>query len=393
MISQITQITGFLAVLLWIDFLLVYIIRRAKLPDFFAHIFTGIFFGLILSIVEEVVPFLIYYQFFHFDGIFEFLILAGVFFFFLEFGYRTPVKSYKINLLSDYREFIAYSIPILILFAATFFLIDTVAISLYHIMLIPIIFLAPDLGGILTGQRDDLSTVRKKYQDYIQFSLGQEIISLILFFIFSISINIKLSYLDTIDLLIIFLGLFLFGWVMKSPGKKVQKEKKVQMPYFLLIIGISVIPLFLILQLNLSFVFGGFVTGIMLQKLMRRLKNQNNSIPFSVLRFFLIFPLIGLGLLIVREPDWMQILLQGLIILFILIIAGFLLGLIWLMQQRSFMLPSMLSLFRGEFTFLLLLWGYMHQLISVELIISAFCLTFLLHLLARFGLFRKLISF
>ncbi|MEJ2637574.1 MAG: hypothetical protein P8184_20095, partial [Calditrichia bacterium] len=88
--------------------------------------------------------------------------------------------------------------------------------------------------------------------------------------------------------------------------------------------------------------------------------------------------------------NWTKILLDGTVILFVLLVSGFRVCCYWMRQQKEYLVTALLLLFRSEFTFFLLLWGFMHDIVHREFLIAAILLSFLLHLLSRSSLIYKL---
>ncbi len=389
MFIDFPQFIGFVALILWIDFFMLSASRKLKSPDYLAHILTGFVFAAIAENLHAYFSVPLVTEFAQISGLFKGLVYLGLFFFFFEFAFRTPLDVYRINTVTSFREVLFYTVPLIVIFALAVFFLN-VELIFWTFLIVPFAFLATDVGGIVTGDYFSREEMRMKFLDYIQFSLGQEVLAVILFIISAVVLDVRVGQFWTADIVLALAGLLIFGGLTSNRLRKWRGKKMKEYPSFLIIIGILSIIIFLALRINFPVVATGFICGIILKIVFKRNNILRRPTFFGFFRFFVIFPTIALGILFYARLDWTKVLLDGTVILFVLLVSGFPVCFYWMRQQKEYLVTALLLLFRSEFTFFLLLWGFMHGIVHREFLIAAILLSFLLHILARSSLIYKL---
>ncbi len=390
MYLELPQFVGAIIILLWIDFIVLLIVRKIKLPDFFAHVCTGFLLGLLISNFGDMLSLYLQVVFTQFTGLFEVLIMMGLFFFFLEFAFRTRLKTYRIAPVADYRIVFLYTGTLAILISIATYMLMIPNAGYKQLIFLPVALLAADLGGLVTGGFFDPDQLRLRYLDFMKFTLALETVSILAYLLFAVPSQIELNYLNYGFFILPLIALILF-WAMSRPkwtNRRIQQLQKV--PVFPLVIGILLMPILIGFYFSLPIIFTGMVCGIALQVLVRQNRILREPIPLGTFRFFIIFPLAALGITISANVNWIHALLDALVILFALLIAAFIVGIFWMRREEEYVAMFFSLLYRGEITLFFLLWGYLQNIIPREIIAAVLMLSLLLHIIARLGLIRRL---
>jgi len=360
MIINFEQEFSLLALLLLVDFLWLLLSRKFHFPDYIAHILTGLCLGLISSKFQLTKGVSNLNTIVDFQDIFTFLTYLGVFFFYFEFGYRTLPKTYQVFLSFNWQDILAFFISVSLLFSLSAPLVSIEKVRLVTLVFLPISFLACDFAAFAVQPKFNHNDSHQ-YLEFIKMTLALEIVALIYFGLFDFIFFLELQKVNLRLIIVFCIGLMLFWLIAFSRLRLHFIDSMQKWPIFLLIIGILLAIL-----------------------------------SFTVTRFFIIFPMIAVGSLLSQKLYLLQLLLNFLIILFILIISAFLLLILRIRRRKKTEWSVLEMMHRGEFSLLMLLWGYLNNLVSAELIAGVVLLSILVLVFARFKklmYFFNLISF
>lgn len=385
-----SQFLEFLAILLLVDFLLLSLVRKFKLPDFFGHIATGLFIGLVGKISSTPGGLLALVAVKQNNPAFSAFIQAGLFFFFFELGVRATFQLYKENSFRDFRALVLNSVSVFVFAISVAVLMKNIGLSTVQIIFLPIAFLSADIGGLVTSHVFNPGKLQSKYFDFIKFSAAQEFIALGALLIFVLATRVTVGQIDFSQILLMILGSALFTMLILPSGQKFRQTYLKGFPLFLIIISILLILVSVLWSLQLSILLCGFLAGLALQCLLSRNQYSGDGLPMSVFRFFMVFPFISIGISLTGGFNWALVNLNLLLILFILITTAFVMGLFWMRYKKDFLTPTLALLFRGEVTLLILYWGFFQQLVRIELLTATVLIMFVFHFLSRLGILNKI---
>lgn len=384
------QFLGSLAILLLVDFLLLSLIRKCRLPDFFGHIAAGILVGVVGKISTHPGTVFSVLTANRSNPVFSILVETGLFFFFFELGVRATLQLYKDNSFRDFRALALNSLLVFILTIMVALLMKNTGLSTMQIIFLPIAFLSVDIGGLVTSHVFNPGKLQSRYFDFIKFSAAQEIIALGALLVFVLTTRISVAQVDSLQVLLLVLGSVLFTMMVVPAWQKYRQTYLKGFPLFLINISILLILVSVLFTLQISILLCGFFAGLTLQCILSRNQNPTDGLPVSVFRFFMVFPFISIGISLTSGFNWPLVNLNLLLILFILITTAFVMGLFWMRYKRDFLTPSLALLFRGEITLLILYWGVFQQLVRIELLTATVLIIFVLHFLSRLGILNKI---
>jgi len=395
MIINFEQEFSLLALLLLVDFLWLLLSRKFHFPDYIAHILTGLCLGLISSKFQLTKGVSNLNTIVDFQDIFTFLTYLGVFFFYFEFGYRTLPKTYQVFLSFNWQDILAFFISVSLLFSLSAPLVSIEKVRLVTLVFLPISFLACDFAAFAVQPKFNHNDSHQ-YLEFIKMTLALEIVALIYFGLFDFIFFLELQKVNLRLIIVFCIGLMLFWLIAFSRLRLHFIDSMQKWPIFLLIIGILLAILSFLIHFKISVIIVGAICGFLLNMVLKNNRIFSQSIPFTVTRFFIIFPMIAVGSLLSQKLYLLQLLLNFLIILFILIISAFLLLILRIRRRKKTEWSVLEMMHRGEFSLLMLLWGYLNNLVSAELIAGVVLLSILVLVFARFKklmYFFNLISF
>ncbi|GAB4371170.1 MAG: hypothetical protein Kow0042_13750 [Calditrichia bacterium] len=387
--SDITQIIASFVLLLWIDFIFLTLVRALRLPDFLGHVVTGIVYSTVFFSPVDWFPSNHGNPSFNLPDIIYFLAQAGLFFFFLEFGFKLPLKTPDSEASANYRDLILYSLLILLFFSLSLSLISPGKVSPVTILYIPIAFLAADMSGLVMAGHSNLDRLRSRYLNFIRFSLNLEVVALIAFFLLLVTHFFSIQDIELYEFVLFIVSLVWLWFLSGSKFEPFRTRTQDRKALFLILVGVIIwIPVF-ILEIQLSVIIAGFVSGVILQFLARWNRITPEAVPLKVFRFFMIFPILVCGFLFQNPLNWFVVCLNLVVLLLALVLAALIMGMYWALKDEDFFIPSAALLFRGEFTLFLILWGYFQQIVSTELVVSLVFLIGLMQIVGRLSPLQK----
>jgi hypothetical protein len=374
-----------LTVLFFIDFFVLGLVRKSRLPDFLAHIIAGIFLGLLFPDIKNIYP---QNDLSLYNG-YSFLAALGLFSFFFEFGRRTHLHSYKIAELSSFKDVSIYTITIIILFFLTGPIIFGKNVGIEKFIFLSIPFIGADLTILVIGNENKLADLQSDYLDFIKFTLALEIISIMLFAIFSIGFLLNIYNIHLKDLFIILLTIPAFYYLVFSKIPTQQENIFIHWSYLFIIIGILLGIFYVTTLIGISLPIRGLFCGIIFQLAVMKIRYFQRFLSGTIFKFFIIFPFVLLGILLTKKMQLVFIFFDTLVILFVLLISSCAIGMFWIKRQNQVFNLMFALLHRGEFTLLLLLWAYIYNLVNLEFIAGAILLSLIISFISRFKILEK----
>ncbi len=375
-----------------LDYFLLGLSRKIKLPDFLAHLFTGLILGAMYSWFPFQIPLSESYGTVpppQLNKLFQ----LGIFSFFFLYAIH-----YDFRLLRMAREernwvaptlFAGILLTMLIPVGWYFFGFSPLEPAFY---LLPLALLGADLASLITGKFFTHEQIRARFGHRISFSFILETAVLLGIVILGIIFQVQYTPPSQSDLLFLGGALVLFFFLYSDFSRGFRLKFLQGFPLSFPTLAISIVFLYFAVRFRLPASICGLLTGLLVGEILRANQVKFWGTIFKPFRLLVIFPLWGLGTLLLNPlPGRWNFLVTGSILIFIIfLLSAFGVGFLWLKEKKEFLVPSLTLLNRGEFTLLLLLEGYLLHWISRDILIIVALVSVFWILLARTGLISKL---
>ncbi|MGH1366037.1 MAG: cation:proton antiporter [Calditrichia bacterium] len=371
--AKFIQIFAYLAMTYTLDGFLMSASRRLRLPDFIAHILTGVVLGGVVLIYSHLfgyktVPDFVDNQFV------AFLSYFGMILFLMQMGFSFDLKFFRVN-----RERIVPQVIIFLLLNVL--VMGTVGYfglthqSFQATALLIIAFLSINIGALLTSNFPLNPTLKRPITNLIQTAVVVDLIA-ILFFTGMDLVRYWSDYdgtnLVNVAVYTFILILFLLPLLIPEKMTKLYNATERWIGEFTTVfkIGVFFVFLFACLKLGVSVLLVGIWGGMVFRNLAGENRFDVAEQTFALSSFLYVLPFVQIGqLLILLWKDYVFFWSSLAYILIGLILVSTIFGLIFLKKQRYAKLLAMGVFARGELTLLILWLGFRVNYIGKELFI------------------------
>ncbi len=372
--AEFTQIFIYLALAYTIDGFFMSASRRMRLPDFMAHILTGVVLGGIA---------LLYSKFFG-DGtpsfvvnkFVAFLSYFGLILFLMQLGFSFDPKFSRID--NDRRApQVVVFILLNIIFLGLIGYFGLTGGGFKGTILLIIAFLSINIGALLTSNFPIDPELKRPVTNLIQTAVIIDLFAILVFSIMeqfrfwgefndgSVRNMIAYGFILLMFLLLVFIPerlTLLFGWTERLIGQFTTVFK----------IGLFFIFLFAGLKLGVSILLLGIWGGMVFRNFAGENRFDVAERTFALSSFLYILPFVQIGQMLILHWEEYVLFWQHLAyILMGLILVSMIFGLIFLKAQRYAKLLAMAVFARGELSLIILWLGNRVDYIDDKLFIVA----------------------